>query len=236
VAGDNYSARETTLAAAGGTAIGALFGSPFPTLVYIGHPGWKSVGARIGYSWATGATMFVLGCLGLLGLLLKIIPIVAILPILIYIGMVVTMQAFNETPAKHAPAVAIAFIPWMADWVRTLINNALTVAGTSASKLGDAALESGGVFYSGMSTLGNSAILGGALLGALTAHIIDKNYKQAGYWAAFGAIGSYVGILHATEFKLGAAVGPAIGYSLILLLCAFYAYQGGLSRSDSKSA
>ena len=227
VGGDKYSARETTLAAAAGTAIGALFGSPLPTLVYIGHPGWKSVGARIGYSWATGLAMLLLGCLGLLGLLLKIIPIVAILPILIYIGMVVTAQAFNETPKAHAPAVALAFLPWMADWARTLINNALTVAGTSAGQLGNAALQGGGVAYPGMSLLGNSPILVGAVLGSITAFIIDKNYKNAGYWALFGAGASYIGLVHGTEFKLGAAVGPAIGYLLIALLCGLYTYFPG---------
>ena len=225
VGGDKYSAKETALAAAGGTAIGALFGSPLPTLVYIGHPGWKSVGARIGYSWATGAAMLLLGCLGLLGPLLKIIPIVAILPILIYIGMVVTAQAFNECPKEHAPAIALAFLPWMADWARTLINNALTVAGTSAATLGGAALKGGGVAYPGMSLLGNSAILVGALLGAIAAYIIDKNYRNAGYWALFGAAASYVGAVHGTEFKFGAAPGAALGYLLIALLCAYYAYQ-----------
>jgi len=225
VGGDKYSARETTLAAAAGTAIAAIFGSPLPTLVYIGHPGWKSVGARVGYSWATGLAMLVLGCLGLLGPLLKIIPIAAVLPILIYIGMVVTSQAFNEVPKNHAPAVALALLPWMADWARTLINNALSVAGTSAEKLGAAALQGGGVAYSGMSLFGNSAILVGALLGAIAAYVIDKNYKQAGYWALFGAVASYFGIVHGTEFKLGAAPGAAIGYLLIALLCGFYAYQ-----------
>jgi adenine/guanine/hypoxanthine permease len=169
--------------------------------------------------------MLVLACLGLLGLLLKIIPIVAILPILIYIGMVVTAQAFNETPREHAPAIALALLPWLADWARTLINNALTVAGTSASKLGDAALQGGGVAYPGMSLLGNSAILVGALLGAIATFIIDKNYKNAGYWALFGAAASYLGIVHGTEFKLGAAPGAAIGYLMIALLCAFYVYQ-----------
>jgi adenine/guanine/hypoxanthine permease len=231
VGGDNYDARETALAAAAGTAIGALFGSPLPTLVYIGHPGWKSVGARIGYSWATGLAMLALGCLGILGLLLKIIPIVAILPILIYIGMVVTSQAFNETPREHAPAVALALLPWLADWARTLINNALTVAGTSAGKLGDAALQSGGVAYPGMSLLGNSAVLVGAMFGAIAAHIIDKNFKQAGYWALFGAAASYVGVVHAGEFKLGAAPGAAMGYLLIAVLCAFYVYQAKAAAS-----
>jgi AGZA family xanthine/uracil permease-like MFS transporter len=107
----------------------------------------------------------------------------------------------------------------------------LTVAGTSAKQLGDAALEGGGVAYPGMSLLGNSAILVGALLGAIAAHIIDKNYKNAGYWALFGAVASYLGVVHGGEFKLGAAPGAAIGYALIAALCALYAYQG---RTASK--
>jgi AGZA family xanthine/uracil permease-like MFS transporter len=225
VGGDKYSAKETALAAAGGTALGALFGSPLPTLVYIGHPGWKSVGARVGYSWATGVAMLLLGCLGLLGLLLKVIPIVAILPILIYIGMVVTAQAFNETPKQHAPAIALALLPWMADWVRTLINNALTVAGTSAAKLGNAALQGGGVAYPGMSLLGNSAILVGAMLGAIAAFIIDKDYKHAAYWALFAAVASYFGVVHSTRFAFGASPSAALGYLLIALLCGYYAYR-----------
>ncbi len=224
VGGDKYSAKETALAAAAGTGIGAVFGSPLPTLVYIGHPGWKSVGARVGYSWATGVAMFALGCFGLLGLLLKIIPIVAILPILIYIGMVVTAQAFNESPKEHAPAIALAFIPWMGDWVRTLINNALTAAGTSADKLGIATLQGAGVAYPGMSLIGNSAILVGAVLGSIAAFIIDRNYKNAGYWALFGAAASYVGLVHGTEFKLGAAPGAATGYLLIALMCVVFAH------------
>ena len=33
----------------------ALFGSAFPTTIYIGHPGWKALGARAGYSILNGA-------------------------------------------------------------------------------------------------------------------------------------------------------------------------------------
>ena len=32
-----------------GTMIGALFGSPFPTTAYIGHPAYKRLGAHAGY-------------------------------------------------------------------------------------------------------------------------------------------------------------------------------------------
>ena len=37
--------------------IGSALGSPFPPAVYIGHPGWKAVGGRIGYSLATGISV-----------------------------------------------------------------------------------------------------------------------------------------------------------------------------------
>ena len=33
-----------------GSIAAALFGSAFPTTIYIGHPGWKALGARAGYS------------------------------------------------------------------------------------------------------------------------------------------------------------------------------------------
>ena len=37
-----------------GTVLAAAFGSCFPTTIYIGHPGWKALGARAGYSWLNG--------------------------------------------------------------------------------------------------------------------------------------------------------------------------------------
>ena len=61
-AGDAYSTRETMVVAGLGTLVGCSLAA-LPTLVYIGHPGWKSVGARMGYSWATGAAILLLGSL-----------------------------------------------------------------------------------------------------------------------------------------------------------------------------
>lgn len=217
--GDDYDTRETMLVAAGGTLIASLFGSPFPTLVYIGHPGWKSVGARVGYSWATGVAMLLLGVLGLLNVLLNVIPIVAILPILIYIGLVITSQAFNAVPARHAPAVALALVPWIANWGQLQIDNALNAAGTSAAALGTAALAGAGVFYAGMRDLGAGAILVGMILAAITAYIIDKNFKAAIGYSLFGAICSFFGIIHATQFGLNQALGPTLGYLLVAVTC-----------------
>ena len=88
--------------------IGCLLGNPFINAVYIGHPGWKAMGGRIGYSAATGAMVLVLTWLGIVALVSSLIPVVAILPILLYIGMLIGSQAFQETPRSHAPAIILA--------------------------------------------------------------------------------------------------------------------------------
>src|SRR5437773_3009074 len=101
-AGDNYNLRHILLADGIGAIVGAILGSPFPPAVYIGHPGWKAVGGRIGYSLATGVVIGVVCFLGLTALLLAVIPLVAILPILLFIGLVIGAQAFQATPSRHA--------------------------------------------------------------------------------------------------------------------------------------
>src|SRR5262245_1092410 len=123
-AGDSYSLQKILLADGIGAVLGSLLGSPFPPAVYIGHPGWKSVGGRIGYSLATGVCVGLVCFLGLVAMLLAVIPLVAILPILLYIGIVIGAQAFDATPKAHAPAVILAIIPNLAAWAQTLVDGA----------------------------------------------------------------------------------------------------------------
>ena len=47
----------THIAAGRDTLIAALFGSAFPTTIYIGHPGWKAMGAGAGYSILNGTVI-----------------------------------------------------------------------------------------------------------------------------------------------------------------------------------
>jgi len=150
-----------------GAIVGALLGSPFPPAVYIGHPGWKAVGGRIGYSLATGVVIGIVCFLGLTALLLAVIPLVAILPILLYIGLVIGAQAFQATPPRHAPAIVLAILPNIAAWAQTLIDGALGAAGTSAEQIGMAKLGATGVVYHGMALLGGGAVLAGLILGAI---------------------------------------------------------------------
>ena len=53
-AGDEYPTTRVLTADGVVSLIGCLMGNPFINAVYIGHPGWKAMGGRIGYSAATG--------------------------------------------------------------------------------------------------------------------------------------------------------------------------------------
>jgi len=218
-AGDNYNLRKVLLADGVGAIVGSMLGSPFPPAVYIGHPGWKAVGGRIGYSLATGIAIALVCFLGLTALLLAVIPLVAILPILLYIGLVIGAQAFQASPAKHAPAVVLALIPNIAEWAKTQIDGALAAAGTSVATVGLDKLAGTGVLYRGLESLGGGSVLAGMVLGAMAVFIIDNQMRRAAAWAFAGAILAYVGLIHGAQ--LGWAVSPltALGYALFGATC-----------------
>src|SRR5271154_3446410 len=102
-AGDPYPTTRVLTADGVVSLIGCLMGNPFINAVYIGHPGWKAMGGRIGYSAATGIMVIILAWFGIISVLLAVIPVVAIYPILLYIGMLMTGQAVPTTPVKKAP-------------------------------------------------------------------------------------------------------------------------------------
>jgi adenine/guanine/hypoxanthine permease len=218
-AGDNYNLRKILLADGLGAILGSMLGSPFPPAVYIGHPGWKSVGGRIGYSLATGVAIALVCFLGLTAFLLAVIPLVAILPILLYIGLVIGAQAFQASPTKHAPAVVLALIPNIAEWAKTQIDGALGAAGTSAAQVGLAKLAGTGVLYKGLETVGGGSVLAGMVLGAMAVYIIDNQMRRAAVWAFCGAALAYVGLIHGAQ--LGWAVSPmvALGYAMFGATC-----------------
>ena len=108
---------------------GTLLGSPFANAVYIGHPGWKQAGGRIGYSLANGVLVLAVCVLGIVPVLLSLIPLPAVLPILLYISLLVAAQAFQTHPGRYAPAIVFAMVPHFAAWGLTLVDGALNTAG-----------------------------------------------------------------------------------------------------------
>ena len=207
--------------------IGCLMGNPFINAVYIGHPGWKAMGGRIGYSAVTGIIVLLLTWFGIIAVISALIPVVAILPILLYIGMLIGSQAFQESPHRHAPAIVLALLPQIAEWGKTQIDNALGAAGTTVAAVGTAKLAQVGVLYDGLATLGGGATLAGIILGAVTVYIIDRAFEKAAAFALAGSILTFFGFIHGAD-GIGIGSSPAVAASYLavaglLLYCARYA-------------
>jgi AGZA family xanthine/uracil permease-like MFS transporter len=190
-----------------GTMAASLFGSPFPTTVYIGHQGWKGMGARSGYSWLNGVVMAVLLCIGAIAAVNTIIPMSAGAPILIYIGMVICAHAFQTTPQHHMPAVVLGFIPVLAAW-------GLVIAGQLAGGMGHAspdgdtigaALKTGNEAFTtvGLDLLGSKLLSDGALitsmvLVSMVVFIRDRDFYKSAIAAFCGAAMTVLGFMHGT--------------------------------------
>jgi adenine/guanine/hypoxanthine permease len=195
--------------------IGCLMGNPYINAVYIGHPGWKGMGGRIGYSAAVGVMVFILSWFGIISLMLAVIPVVAISPILLFIGMLIGAQAFQTTPKAHAPAIVLALTPHLAAWAKTLMDGALGMGGTSAAAIGVDKLANVGVQYTGLQVMGGGAILTGLVLAAIGAFIIDKKFVNASAFALAGAVLTFFGFMHGEAVGIAVTPTVAVAYAMV---------------------
>jgi AGZA family xanthine/uracil permease-like MFS transporter len=214
-AGDAYPTTSVLTADGLVSLIGCLMGNPFINAVYIGHPGWKAMGGRIGYSAATGLMVILLAWFGVIAVLLAFIPVVAISPILLYIGMLIGAQAYQTTPLQHAPAVVLALTPHLAAWCKTLMDGALGAAGTTAAAIGMDKLGAAGVLYRGLEVLGGGSILTGLVLGAIGAFVIERKFTEASAFAAAGAVLTFFGFMHGESIGLAVTPTVAVAYAIV---------------------
>jgi len=214
-AGDSFPTTRVLTADGVISLIGCLMGNPFINAVYIGHPGWKAMGGRIGYSAATGVMVIVLAWFGILSVMMALVPVVAIVPILLYIGMLIGSQAFQETPRSHAPAIMLALMPNLAAWTVNQIDNSLGAAGLNAATVGIDKLANNGVLYEGLHVLGGGATLSGLVLGAIAVFIIERQFAKAAGFATAGAVLTFFGLMHGEAVGIGQSPMVAIAYLLI---------------------
>src|SRR3977135_2934883 len=139
------------------------------------------MGGGIGYSAATGIMIIILSWFGVIALFLALVPVVAISPILLYIGMLIGSQAFQENPRRHAPAGVIALVPSIAAWGKLQIDNSLGAISNIHMVTPDmiGKMQQVGIMYHGLSILGGGSILAGVILGATTTFIIDPDFSKA---------------------------------------------------------
>ncbi|MFV0380964.1 MAG: hypothetical protein ACK5KR_01835 [Breznakia sp.] len=230
-AGDHYNVTSALVFDGISTIISALFGSVFPVAVYIGHPGWKATGARIGYTLLTGICVLLITITGSLNFLLSLLPVVALEPVLIYIGIIITTQAFEVSNVKYYPAIIVAFIPWLADWSQNVVDIGLTSAKTNAQDIGNAVLNSNGLNYAGVSALGAGSILVSILWACIVIFIIDKQYIKLAIASCIAAILSFVGVIHSEVIKINANGEMAITYLIMMaIFIGYYVYDKKVAK------
>src|SRR5271170_6170609 len=132
-AGDSYSSRSSLMVNGLCTFAAACFGSPFPTSIYIGHPAWKRMGARAGYSTANGIFITLVCLTGAMAPIAWAVPADAGLAIIIWIGFIITIQAFESTPQRHWPAVIMGMVPVILAWATFSMKSAARVAGAGSA-------------------------------------------------------------------------------------------------------
>jgi adenine/guanine/hypoxanthine permease len=238
-AGDEYPTTRVLTADGVVSLIGCLMGNPFINAVYIGHPGWKAMGGRIGYSAATGIMVVVLSWFGIISVMLALVPVVAISPILLYIGMLIGAQAFQTTPIKHAPAVVVALTPHLAAWAKLQVDTMLgatvtaaqTVGGLAGDKVGEvkaaalASLPQQGVLYHGLEVMGGGSIIAGLILGAIAVFIIERDFVKASAFSLAGAVLTYFGFMHGEAVGVGGGLGvtPSVALAYAVIAAGFFA-------------
>ena len=229
-AGDSYPTMPSLAVNGIGSMVGALFGSCFPTTIYIGHPGWKGLGARAGYSILNGVFITLIVLTGTVSWISQVVPMEAGMAIVLWIGIIITAQAFQATPSSHAPAVAVGLFPSLAAWGRLLVTNTLTVAGASLATVGIGGFA-GMIPIRGLITLEQGFIFTSMILAAISVFLIERQFLRAAAWSGIAAVFTLIGLIHAHRitdagdimpvFFVNAARGfwpIAVGYTLFALL------------------
>jgi adenine/guanine/hypoxanthine permease len=232
-AGDRFPTAPSLAVNGLGSVAAACFGSCFPTTIYIGHPGWKAMGARAGYSVLNGVFATVVCLTGTLAYIAWAVPVDAGMAIVLWIGLVMTAQAFQATPRAHAPAVVVGLLPGVAAWGALMAKNGLRAAGVGApggppfsADLVPAFLASD-TWIHGAFALEQGFIFTSTVLAAATVGIIERRFLGAALWCALGAALSAAGLMHSYRWTPGdtaIALAPAwewaAGYAIMATVLA----------------
>jgi len=232
LAGDDFRTRPSLLTNGLATLLAACFGSPFPTTLYFGHMAYKSFGARTGYSILSGVTVAVVCMTGLVSATLRLVPLEVVAIVIVWFGLVMVGQAFQEVKPLHCVAVAFGLVPMLAAWALGLVNLAILKSGSTLFTV--APLFGSELPIAGVIALSQGAILVSMVWAAALAWIFDRRFLDAALWLSAGALLSCFGLIHAytltpqgVENKLGlfAAPGFALSYAagaLFLAACHLY--------------
>ncbi|MBI4592643.1 MAG: MFS transporter [Candidatus Rokubacteria bacterium] len=191
-AGDEYRTRNILMTEALATIGAGLCGGVIQNTPYIGHPAYKAMGARAGYTLATGLVIGVGAAVGALSLLVAVLPEAAVAPILIFIGLEITAQAFLASPARHGAAVAVTFIPVAAAVVLIQGGGVIGALGKSPADL----TGEGAAGWQALLVLGNGFILTAVLWGWAMVGILERRPRVTAALFALASAATLTGVIH----------------------------------------
>ena len=227
-AGDAYPTAPSLAMNGLGSVAAACFGSCFPTTIYIGHPGWKAMGARSGYSVLNAVFATIVCLTGTVSHIAWGVPIDAGMAIVLWIGIVITAQAFQATPREHAPAVVLGLLPGVGAWGALMAKSGLRAAGVGMpggppfSPALIPAFHASDTWIDGAFALEQGFIFTAMILAAATVAIIERQFERAAAWCGLAAALAAVGLIHSyrwtpgdTAMVLRPAWPWAAGYALM---------------------
>jgi AGZA family xanthine/uracil permease-like MFS transporter len=229
-AGDPYETRRSLTINGLGSVAAALFGSAFPTTIYIGHPGWKALGARAGYSILNGAFVTAICLTGTLAWIAWAIPIDSGMAIVLWIGMMIVAQAFDAIPRAHTPAVVVGLLPGIGAWGAVLAKNGLRAAGLGgpAGPFSEALVgefQKNDVWIAGAFAIEQGFLFTAMLLSAAVVGVIERRWTMAAAWCLIAAALSAMGLMHSyqwsfadTTLRLAPAWPFVFGYTAMAVL------------------
>lgn len=175
-------------------------------MIYIGHPGWKAMGARAGYSTLNGIFIALLALTGGTSLVSWLIPEDAGLAIVVWVGLVITVQPFTTVPPRHFITVVVGLLPALAAWVSQLAKNIMRAVGHDQSLLQPSLIQlfhHQNLFLDGAFSLEQGFIYTATIWSAMVYYIVERRFRLAAIWSALASILSLVGMMHAWMFANG---------------------------------
>jgi AGZA family xanthine/uracil permease-like MFS transporter len=191
-AGDDYPTGRIIAAEGVATVVGGLFGGVIQSTPYIGHPAYKAMGARAGYTLATALFVGGAGVFGYFDWIFYLIPKSVVFPILVFVGLEITAQSFQATARRHYPAVALACVPALAYLASIALNQLQPELGKSFEELRPATQR----WIQTDLILSNGFIVTSLLWGATLARLIDGEVRSAAGTLLLAAVFALFGVIH----------------------------------------
>jgi AGZA family xanthine/uracil permease-like MFS transporter len=202
-AGDDYRTRDILLVEAFSTLVAGICGGVAQTTPYIGQPAYKHMGARSGYTLLTGLFVGLGGMFGVISGLVQWLPLAVLAPIIVYVGIDITVQAFQATPQKHSPAMVLGFLPSVAYLLSIKVGNPTWIAPERFAELTSTLDGHGLPELAVIIVLGNGFIITSMLWISALAAMIDGKLLRASACLLVAAGLTLFGLIHSVDPRGG---------------------------------